>query len=100
MGAFVAKRLGQAVIVAWGALTLVFIIVRVVPGDPAKLILGPDASADQLKHVRSDFGLDHPLWRQYLEHLGGVLHGDLGDSWRLGGSALGDTLERFPATLT
>ncbi|WP_329236617.1 ABC transporter permease [Actinoallomurus sp. NBC_01490] len=100
MGAFVAKRLGQAVVVAWGALTLVFIIVRVVPGDPAKLILGPDASADQLKHVRSDFGLDHPLWRQYLEHLGGVLHGDLGDSWRLGGSALGDTLERFPATLT
>ncbi|GAA4489407.1 ABC transporter permease [Actinoallomurus oryzae] len=100
MGAFVAKRLGQAVVVAWGALTLVFIIVRVVPGDPAKLILGPDASADQLKHVRADFGLDHPLWRQYLEHLGGVLHGDLGDSWRLGGSALGDTLERFPATLT
>ncbi|MFB9836308.1 ABC transporter permease [Actinoallomurus acaciae] len=100
MGVFVAKRLGQAVVVAWGALTLVFIIVRVVPGDPAKLILGPDASADQLKHVRTDFGLDHPLWRQYVDHLAGVLHGDLGDSWRLGGSALGDTLERFPATLT
>ena len=100
MGAFVAKRIAQAVLVAWGALTLVFVIVRVVPGDPAKLILGPDASAEQVKNVRSDFGLDDPLWRQYLHHLGGILHGDLGDSWRLGGSALGDTLERFPATLT
>ncbi|MEV5749140.1 ABC transporter permease [Actinoallomurus sp. NPDC052308] len=100
MGVFVAKRLAQAVVVAWGALTLVFIIVRVVPGDPAKLILGPDASADQVKNVRADFGLDHSLGQQYLEHLGGVLHGDLGDSWRLGGSALGDTLARFPATLT
>ncbi|GAA4600684.1 ABC transporter permease [Actinoallomurus liliacearum] len=100
MGVFVAKRLAQAVVVAWGALTLVFIIVRVVPGDPAKLILGPDASADQVKNVRANFGLDHSLGQQYLEHLGGVLHGDLGDSWRLGGSALGDTLARFPATLT
>ncbi|MEV5707176.1 ABC transporter permease [Actinoallomurus sp. NPDC052274] len=100
MGVFVAKRLAQAVVVAWGALTLVFIIVRVVPGDPAKLILGPDASADQVKNVRADFGLDHSLGQQYLEHLGGVLRGDLGDSWRLGGSALGDTLARFPATLT
>ena len=99
MGAFILKRLAQAVIVAFGALTLVFVIVRVVPGDPATLILGPDASAAQVESVRSDFGLDQPLWRQYIEHLGGVFHGDLGDSWRLGGSAVTNTLERFPATL-
>ncbi|WP_407560077.1 ABC transporter permease [Streptomyces sp. 184] len=100
MGAFLAKRLAQAVVVAFGALTLVFLIVRVVPGDPAKLIVGPDASPEQLESVRADFGLDDPLWRQYVDHLGGVVRGDLGDSWRLGGSALSNTLDRFPATLT
>lgn len=100
MGAYLAKRLAQAVLVAFGALTLVFVIVRVVPGDPANLILGPDASAAQVESVRSDFGLDDPLWRQYLDHLGGVLRGDLGDSWRLGGSAVSSALDRFPATMT
>lgn len=100
MGAYLAKRLAQAVVVAFGALTLVFVIVRVVPGDPANLILGPDASAAQVESVRSDFGLDDPLWRQYVDHLAGVLRGDLGDSWRLGGSAVSSALDRFPATMT
>ncbi|MFB4295682.1 ABC transporter permease [Actinomadura sp. NTSP31] len=99
MGRFLLRRAGQAVLVAWGAVTLVFVVVRIVPGDPATLILGPDASADQLASVRADFGLDKPLWRQYLTHMGEVLHGDFGDSWRLGGSAMSATLDRFPATL-
>ncbi|WP_329520937.1 ABC transporter permease [Spirillospora sp. NBC_01491] len=99
MGRFLLRRLLQAVVVALGAISLVFVVVRVVPGDPATLILGPDASAGQLASVRADFGLDQPLWRQYLTHMAGVLHGDLGDSWRLGGSAMSSTLDRFPATL-
>lgn len=99
MGRFLLRRAGQAVLVAWGAVTLVFVVVRVVPGDPATLILGPDASADQLASVRADFGLDKPLWRQYLTHMGEMLHGDFGDSWRLGGGAMSATLDRFPATL-
>lgn len=99
MAAFFCKRLLHAAIVALGALTLIFVIVRVIPGDPATLILGPDASADQVASVREDFGLDAPLLSQYIDHLGGVLRGDLGDSWRLGGSAVEATLERFPATV-
>ncbi|MBA0051217.1 ABC transporter permease [Streptomyces sp. AJS327] len=100
MTSFLLKRIGQAVVVAWGAISLVFVIVRVVPGDPARLILGPDASADQVASVRADFGLDQPLWRQYLTHLADVLRGDFGESWRLGGSAMANTLDRYPATLT
>ncbi|MCP9947397.1 ABC transporter permease subunit [Actinomadura madurae] len=100
MGRFLLRRAGQALIVAWGAITLVFVVVRVVPGDPATLILGPDASPAQLASVRADFGLDDPLWRQYLAHMGEVLRGDFGDSWRLGGGAMGAVLDRFPATLT
>lgn len=100
MGWFLLKRAAQALLVALGAISLVFIVVRVVPGDPAALILGPDASADQIASVRADFGLDEPLWRQYLGHMAGVLVGDFGESWRLGGSAMASTLQRFPATLT
>ncbi|GAA4056307.1 ABC transporter permease [Actinomadura miaoliensis] len=99
MGRFLLHRAGQAIVVALGAISLVFVVVRVVPGDPATLILGPDASADQIASVRADFGLDQPLWRQYLTHMGEVLHGDFGDSWRLGGGAMAATLDRFPATL-
>ncbi|MBO2450152.1 ABC transporter permease [Actinomadura barringtoniae] len=99
MGRFLLRRAGQAVVVALGAISLVFVVVRIVPGDPATLILGPDASADQLASVRAGFGLDKPLWQQYLTHMGEVLRGDFGDSWRLGGSAMGATLDRFPATL-
>ncbi|GAA3938236.1 ABC transporter permease [Actinomadura viridis] len=100
MGRFLLNRAGQAVVVALGAISLVFIVVRVVPGDPATLILGPDASAAQLASVRADFGLDRPLWQQYLTHMGEVLRGDFGESWRLGGGAMAAVLDRFPATLT
>ncbi|MFD0534521.1 hypothetical protein ACFQY7_12865 [Actinomadura luteofluorescens] len=100
MGRFLLRRAGQALIVAWGAISVVFLVVRVVPGDPATLILGPDASPAQLASVRADFGLDEPLWQQYLAHMGEVLRGDFGDSWRLGGGAMGAVLDRFPATLT
>jgi len=97
---FLAKRIGQALVVAWGAITLVFVIVRVVPGDPATLIVGPDAGPAQIASVRADFGLDQPLWQQYWSHMGNVLHGDFGDSWRLGSSAMASTFDRLPATLT
>ncbi|MEW2357033.1 ABC transporter permease [Spirillospora sp. NPDC029432] len=99
MGRFLLRRAGQAVVVALGAISLVFVVVRVVPGDPATLILGPDAAPDQIASVRADFGLDRPLWQQYLTHMGEVLRGDFGDSWRLGGGAMAATLDRFPATL-
>ncbi|MEU5879936.1 ABC transporter permease [Spirillospora sp. NPDC047279] len=99
MGRFLLRRAGQAVVVALGAISLVFVVVRVVPGDPATLILGPDAGADQIASVRADFGLDRPLWQQYLTHMGEVLRGDFGESWRLGGDAMAATLDRFPATL-
>ncbi|WP_016908697.1 ABC transporter permease [Streptomyces xiaopingdaonensis] len=100
MTRFLLRRTGQALIVAWGAISLVFVIVRVVPGDPAALILGPDASPAQTASVRADFGLDRPLAQQYVTHLGEVVRGDFGDSWRLGGSAMANTLDRYPATLT
>lgn len=99
MTRYVLRRLGHTVLLVFGAITVVFCVIRVVPGDPATLMLGPTATPEQLAEVREQLGLTDPLLVQYVGHLGEVLRGDLGESWRLGGSALGATLERFPATM-
>ena len=96
---FVTKRLGQAVLIVFTSLTVVFLVVRVVPGDPAALMLGASASQQDVAALRDKLGLNEPLFLQYLDFLRGVLHGDFGLSWRLGGGALGNVLERLPATL-
>jgi peptide/nickel transport system permease protein len=96
---FVVKRLGQAVLIVFTSLTVVFLVVRVVPGDPAALMLGASAAPEDVAALRDRLGLNEPLFLQYLRFLRGVLHGDFGGSWRLGGGALGNVLERLPATL-
>ncbi|MFC0007761.1 ABC transporter permease [Micromonospora siamensis] len=96
---FVLKRLAQAVLIILASLTVVFLVVRVAPGDPAALILGASASQSDIAALRTQLGLDEPLLRQYLTFLQGVAQGDFGTSWRLGGDALANVLERLPATL-
>jgi ABC-type dipeptide/oligopeptide/nickel transport system permease component len=61
-------------------LTLVFVIVRVLPGDPAQAALGDYASQEAVEALRTKMGLDKPLWSQYLAFLGGLVQGDLGNS--------------------
>ena len=67
---------------------MVFLVVRVAPGDPAALILGASASQSDLADLRRELGLDEPLLSRYVTFLHGVLQGDFGVSWRLGGDAL------------
>lgn len=83
MVGYVVRRLLLAVFVLWGVATTVFIIVRVVPADPALLIAGSDATPAQLAQLRADLGLDQPILLQYLQFLGGAVTGDLGDSYTL-----------------
>lgn len=64
-----------------GVLTLVFLVVRAVPGDPAVSILGEQAPPEELARLRSEMGLDRPLWQQFLSYLGSVLDGTLGRPW-------------------
>lgn len=75
MTAFVLKRLGFAAITLFAVLTIVFFIVRVLPGDPAMAILGDQASQAALEALRVRLGLDVPLYQQYFVFLGGVLVG-------------------------
>ncbi|WP_052847285.1 ABC transporter permease [Streptomyces avicenniae] len=95
----VVKRLLIGVFVMWGAASLIFLIVRAAPGDPASVLLGPDADREQIRQLHATLGLDRPLHEQYVTYLGDVLRLDFGESHRLGRPAMDAVLERFPATL-
>ncbi|MCG5212987.1 ABC transporter permease [Streptosporangium sp. KLBMP 9127] len=97
---FIGRRLAQALLQIWGAITIVFVALRVLPGDPAELILGSQATPDQLTELRAQLGLDDPLLVQYVRHLGDVVRLDFGESWRQGMAALDATLVRLGPTLS
>lgn len=99
MGALLINRLIGAVIVIWGVVTVVFVIMRVLPGDPALLVLGTDATPEQLALLREQMGLNQSIPAQYVRFLGDVVTGNFGNSLLLGDPAMGLVLERVPATL-
>ncbi|MCR4269171.1 ABC transporter permease [Nitratireductor sp. ZSWI3] len=99
MTAFVLKRLGFAVVTLFAVLTIVFFIVRVLPGDPAVAILGDQANEQALAALRARLGLDQPLYVQYVEFLGGVIVGDWGVSMVSGRPVIQEILKVLPATL-
>ena len=96
---YIGSRLLQALAVVFGVIVLTFVIARLVPGDPAVAYAGPKATATQLAEVRAQFGLDQPMWRQFLSYLGGVLHGDLGISLHTKQPVTDDLIHVFPTTL-
>lgn len=100
MGGLIARRVGQALLVLWGALTIIFIVVRLVPGDPAALLLGPTATADQVAALSTELGYDEPLIVQYLKYLIEAAQLDFGESNRLHVPAMSAALARLPATMT
>lgn len=83
MVGYLFRRLLLAIFVLWGVATVIFLIVRVVPADPALLIAGTDATAEQLEQLREQLGTNKPAIVQYGEFLVGILTGDLGDSYTL-----------------
>ncbi|MDR7569833.1 MAG: ABC transporter permease [Armatimonadota bacterium] len=92
-------RLVQILPTVLGALVIVFVLLRVVPGDPAAAILGVSATPESVQTLRAQLGLDRPLWRQFLDYVAGLLRLDLGTSLafrvpvaRLLAQALGPTL--------
>ena len=80
MMGFVIRRLLAAITTLLAVLTLVFIIVRIVPGDPAMVILGDQATPEAAAALRARLGLDVPIWTQYFRFVGAVLTGDFGAS--------------------
>ena len=99
MNRYVAGRLLQLIPLLWAVVTIVFILVRLVPGDPSLIMLGVEATDEQREAFRARLGLDQPLPVQYALYLGRIAQGDLGRSifYRRDVAALiGETL---PATL-
>lgn len=81
----VARLAGSVVLVLWGAATVAFLALRIIPGDPVEVMLGPQAQvSDAVKDaLRTELGLDRPLLEQYVGYLGQLLRGDLGESYQL-----------------
>jgi peptide/nickel transport system permease protein len=97
--AFILRRLGAVVPVLLAVSVLVFLMSHLVPGDPATIMLGENASAADVARLRHELGLDRPLAVQYARYLAGVVHGDLGRSIRSGRPVALEIWDRFPPTL-
>ncbi len=98
MGRYAAKRALQAVLVILAVLVFTFVILRAI-GDPARLLVSPEGSLENLAQIRRALGLDAPLYAQFGRFMSGIVRGDFGSSFTFGRPALGLVLERMPATL-
>jgi len=96
---FLAKRAVQGVFVIWGVVTVVFGLRFVAPGDPENVLLPPDVDAETRRQIAQELGLDKPLHLQYLDYLGGLLTGDMGNSLVTRSPVEGRVLSKIPATL-
>jgi peptide/nickel transport system permease protein len=85
---YVVKRLGWTVVVLWAIATLTFVATFLSPIDPAKTFAGLRATTAQIDHVRHVFGLDQPIYVQYVRYLGRIVSGNLGTSYEYGTSVL------------
>jgi peptide/nickel transport system permease protein len=96
---YLLSRLAQLFPVVFGVVTIVFLLLHLIPGDPVEIMLGESAVAAQKEELRRELKLDRPVAAQYIEFLGGLATGDLGVSFRSREPVLREILSRFPATL-
>ncbi|MCE8545890.1 ABC transporter permease [Ruegeria pomeroyi] len=99
MGGYIIKRLISAIPVLLGITIIVFLIMSLIPGDPATAILGSYATPENVEKLNRDLGLDKPMVQRYVIWLGNMLTGDLGRSFSLNRPVLDEILERFNATM-
>jgi peptide/nickel transport system permease protein len=99
MRSYILRRLLLMVPVLFGVTVIVFLVISLIPGDPAKAILGTFATPENLAKVNHDLGLDRPLPVQYFIWLGNLLHGDFGHSYILHRPVIDEVLDRLYPTL-
>jgi peptide/nickel transport system permease protein/oligopeptide transport system permease protein len=95
---YVVRRILVAIPTVFGVATVVFFLQKLLPGDPASIIAGPQATPEAIANIRRQLGLDQPLWQQYLNFIGGLVHGDLGISTRTGAPVIQEIATRAPYT--
>jgi ABC-type dipeptide/oligopeptide/nickel transport system permease component len=96
---YILTRLLYMVPVLWLVVSVVFLLIHLVPGDPIQQMLGEGASAADIEATRHAYGLDVPVGRQYVNYWKGVLHGDLGRSLRFDQPVTRLILQRYPETM-
>jgi ABC-type dipeptide/oligopeptide/nickel transport system permease component len=96
---YISFRLLLALPALWLIVTMVFMLAHIVPGDPVAQMLGEGARADDLQQLRHTLGLDLPIPVQYGRYLAGVVHGNLGESFRFQQPVLQVVISHYPATL-
>lgn len=95
---YIIKRFFQTLLTLFLVVTFVFILLRFI-GDPSKLMVSPQATAEDLAHMRAVLGLDQPLWVQYIDYLKSIVTGDLGMSYYYVRPVTDLIAETLPATL-
>ena len=96
---YVLKRLLMLIPVIIGVSFLVFFIMSLSPGDPARTILGETAPIEAVEALREELGLNDPVLKRYVDYMGGLLHGDMGTSYKSNRPVFDEIMVRFPATL-
>lgn len=95
---YIFKNIINSILIILGVLSVSFILTFMLPGDPAKMILGQRADEESVKSVRSELGLDKPFYVQYLNFISRVIKGDLGKSYLTNREVSETILEKIPAT--
>jgi peptide/nickel transport system permease protein len=99
MGGYLLRRLLSLIPVVFGVTVLVFLIIHLTPGDPARIMLGAAGRPEDVENLRHELGLDQPIYVQYARWLERAAHGDLGRSIALRRPVLGEVVARFKNTL-
>ncbi|RDI17001.1 peptide/nickel transport system permease protein [Pseudacidovorax intermedius] len=99
MSLFLLKRLTTLVGTLIGASVIIFLVLEILPGNAAQMLMGPDASPDAVAALATKLGLDQPAWTRYWHWVGGMLTGNLGDSYTYGSPVAELILERLQLTI-
>lgn len=99
MAKYIAKRILLLIPVVIGITMFIYFIMSLAPGDPASLILGADATAEEIAAKREELGLNAPIIVRYVRYMVNVLHGDFGVSWYNNYNVMSEFLSRIPNTL-
>jgi peptide/nickel transport system permease protein len=98
MGTYIVRKLAYSILVLFGVITVTFSLMYVIPGDPARLMLGQRADVASIDAIRKQLGLDDPLYIQYGRFIAKAVQGDLGRSYSSNRDVLKTIVEKFPAT--
>eukprot|EP01137_Pigoraptor_chileana_P019284 Opistho-2@80116 len=99
MGLFLLKRTLTLLGTLIGASVIVFLVLEILPGNAAQMLMGPDASPDAVAALATKLGLDQPAWTRYWHWIGGMLTGNLGDSYAYSSPVIDLILERLALTV-